>query len=618
MHSASASDVVAPIPDLANMHITPCVEPDLRQLAFDRFMYDFVSPDDPNRPPEEPADALWSFMPIIYENAAEGSCYRTVLDAVAYVNYANRCAAPQAMVLAEECMAKGINLISKMVTDKKMAATDETLCSVYILGVYENMTTVQRKGTFTAHQHGANALLQLRSIDEYYSNDTSAKLYEVAYCQMLLVNLQAAKRPPLPVEDVATVDNNLPSLYSNSNAYVVRLIWREANIHAQWHDIKHSSTLPTSRADLQDLLQSALDLETAFQAWEAEAPSAWRYHIEPNTPEARSRFDRKWLDLVLDCKGAPSEIHTYPNLKRCWIWGFYRTSWMFLLRDILEMINWMFRLPVQTPELASNDVQENADGLVSQCQLDPTHLGDVALRSQHAITTAHLLEVIEKSCSAILSNLTVPIIAKSEGDVSGMRGYVSLWPLGIMDAILASGLILDSHASAPTPDTQYPPHILLFTTTRQQPPVIVATSPEATPSTYPDSYATAPPFTELSKLPPKLPNEHSSSPPPCAPQAPPNSSTPSSAAHETAVKGHIFDSSPTHPFDLPTAHSQHDASRTIDVAARREWLNALLYYIATELGIKKALYVPVVEGFMHKVKPRVDGILGLGSGRRVA
>ncbi|KAH9881543.1 hypothetical protein IAQ61_000269 [Plenodomus lingam] len=607
-----ASDVVAPIPDLANMHITPCVEPDLRQLAYDRFIYDFVSPDNPNRPPDEPTDSLWAFIPVIYENAAEGSCFHTVFDAVAYVNYANRCSAPQAMVLAEECMAKGINLISKMVADKKMAATDETLCSVYMLGVYENMTTLQRKGTFIAHQHGANALLQLRSVDEFYSNPISAKLYEVSYCQMLLGNLQTAKRPPLHMKDVASVERHLPSLYSNTNVYVVRLIWREANIHAQWHDIKRSQSLPTSRADLQDLLQSALDLEAAFQAWEADVPRGWRYHMEPNTPGARARFERKWHELVLDCIGAPREIHTYPNLKRCWIWGFYRTAWMFLLRDILEMINWMFRLPISNLDPASNDVQDHTNAFISPYQLDPARLGDTALRTHHAIATAHLIDVLEKSCSAVFSNLTVPIIDKREGDLSGMRGYVSLWPLGVMDAILGSGLITDSNDSTPTLDLQstrqVSPPVPIPQQQQQQAPVILATE---TSSPYPDSYATAPQFTELSKLPPKLPVEHSSSPPPSAPQAPTNSSPrPPSAPHETASKGHIFDSGPAHPYDLPVAQLQRDASHTIDVAARREWLNRMLYFIATDLGIKKALYVPVVEGYMQKVKPKVDGILG--------
>ncbi|KAI8934318.1 hypothetical protein NX059_009056 [Plenodomus lindquistii] len=602
----TAADVPSPIPDLAYMRITPDVDPELRQLAYDRFVYDFVSPDDPRRPPDQPTDSLWAFTPVIYQMAAEGSCYRTVFDAVAYVNYANRCAAPQAMALAEECMAKGINLISKMVADKKMAATDETLCSVYLLGVYENMTTVQRKGTFIAHQHGANALMSLRSIDEFFSHPISGKLYEVTYCQLLLGNLQTAKRPPLPVQDVLKVENNLSSLYKNSNQIVMHLIWREAHVHARWHDIKRNSVLPRSRGDLQELLQTALDLEAAFQAWEAEIPPAWTYYAEPNTPETRSKFELKWQKLILDCVGAPSEIHTYPNLKRCWIWGFFRTTRMFLLRDILEIVTWMLRLPPKVLESTGADVQQSANAFTSSHQEDPACFGDEILRAHYAVTTAHLIRVIDVSCSAILGTMTTSMIAKRDGDLSGMRGYISLWPLGIMDAILASGLLSNANTSWPTQHTHQTPSI---TTPPQQPPIIISTPPQDTPSLTPEAYAAAPQYAELSKLPPKLPNESSASPPPDASQTPTNFPQPSSTPQDTPRKSHIFNSSPAHPNDQPIGQVQLDASHTIDITARREWLNTLLYYIATEMGIKKALYVPITEGFMQKVKPKVDTIL---------
>jgi hypothetical protein len=71
---------------------------------------------------------------------------------------------------------------------------------------------------------------------------------------------------------------------------------------------------------------------------------------------------------------------------------------------------------------------------------------------------------------------------------------------------------------------------------------------------------------------------------------------------------------PRHPYDSPFhPHIQGmnmPELKTIDVAAKREWLNSILYYIGTELGIKKALAVPVMEGYMPIVKPRVDEILG--------
>jgi hypothetical protein len=80
-----------------------------------------------------------------------------------------------------------------------------------------------------------------------------------------------------------------------------------------------------------------------------------------------------------------------------------------------------------------------------------------------------------------------------------------------------------------------------------------------------------------------------------------------------AKKGHLFDSSPAHPYDqsldLPPLDFGIPQPKRIDVAARREWLNRLLYYIS-ELGIKKALYVPLTEGYIPTVKPSIDRIMG--------
>lgn len=74
---------------------------------------------------------------MLYNRAAEDSCVATVVNAVAYVNFANRCNAPHAKTLGEESLGKGMLLLSKMIADREQAVTDEALCSVYLMGVYE-------------------------------------------------------------------------------------------------------------------------------------------------------------------------------------------------------------------------------------------------------------------------------------------------------------------------------------------------------------------------------------------------------------------------------------------------------------------------------------------------
>ncbi|KAF1940950.1 hypothetical protein EJ02DRAFT_213662 [Clathrospora elynae] len=618
--SGSADDQVqntyneaTPFIDLSKMTITPHLNPDFRRLAFERFVYDFVSPDSPDRPKNEPSDALWTFIPVLYQKAAEDSCLATAVDAVAYVNFANRCNAPHAEALGEECLGRSIAMLSKIIADKKLAATNEALLSVYLMGIFENLTSIQRKGTFIAHHHGANALLQLRTVEQYYSDQISARLYEVAYAQMLLGNLQSAKRPPVPTKDVVKAEEYLPSLYSNSNVFVIRLIWKEAMLHAKWHEVKQSPNPPACRLALQEILQTALELDGDFQTWETTVTPAWQYSMVPNTSEARSGYDMKWQRLMLECRGAPEEIHSYTSLKRCWIWGFYRTSRIFLLRDMLEILNWMFRFPEPAPPLVpvgSSRATTHASN--TQGQSVPSGLSDMTLRMHHSFATAHLVDIIEKNCSALISSFHVPIHLKSFDDVVGMRGYICIWPLGIMDAVLSSGLVPDmnapenpagtNHASTQASSFFQPSNVVLNS--------IPGTSNIPPPSTQPDnlnSYATAPQFSELSNIRPKSESG----------QIPMSANSPSDSTpvlDPTAKKGHIFDSSPAHPYDhpvdLPPLDTDVVKPRKIDVAARREWVNRMLYYIATELGIKKALYVPLTEGFMQTVKPSVDVILG--------
>ncbi|KAF1849787.1 uncharacterized protein K460DRAFT_300146 [Cucurbitaria berberidis CBS 394.84] len=605
------SDVNTSIVHFDELTIAPRVKPDILRLAYDRFIYDFVLPKSPNRPPDQPSDALFSFIPILYENAAEDSCLATVVNAVAYVNFANRCNAPQAEALAEECLGKGITMLSKVIADKILAGTNDTLCSVYLMGIYENLTIQQRQGTFIAHHHGANALLQLRSIKQYYSDSVSARLYEVAYAQMLLGNIQAGKRPPLPMRDDVSAEENSPNLYNNADFFIIRLIWKEAMLHARWQEVKQSPHPPINRSNLQELLHGALHLDSEFQAWETAIPPTWRYRIDPNTPENRATFDERWQKLILLSRGAPEDIHSYSTLKQYWMWSFYRTSRIFLLRDQLEILNWMFRLPEPDPLIVQTDAsQKESEPTTTPSKPTIMGLDNMTLRNLHSSATISMIKMIEESCAAILSSFTVPIYSKTIEDVVGMRGYVCLWSLGTMDSVLAAGLVPESMAPNTGDYSQMSP----FSQTASfasQAPVAYSTAPHSMQSAEQSPYGTNPQFPEPSNL---LPPEHHYSSPSISTSQDASHFTPPAAPptfDPTATTGHIFNDSPAHPYDLPvdlSALDINDTPKQLDVAAKREWLNSLLYYIGTELGIKKALCVPIVEGFMPKVKPRVDEI----------
>jgi hypothetical protein len=316
----------------------------------------------------------------------------------------------------------------------------------------------------------------------------------------------------------------------------------------------------------------------------------------PNTAEIRSTYDLKWQRLFLGSRGAPEEIHSYLTLKRCWIWSFFRTARIFLLRDTLEILNWMFRLP----DLSQFGSPNAPDTFVDRFSLG--RLQNASLRVHHSFTTLHLVNLIEKSCSSILGSFTVPVYGKSLDEVMGMRGYVHLWALGIMDAVLRSGLIPDSQA--PTiPQSQY---------RRSSNPdefpggPVLAASTENRRSSYACQPAKLSTYHSLTTV-PEIPQQNST-----VPAVSMISST--EGIPVPPRKTHVFDAVPPHPYDapiqFPALEFEIAKPRKMDVSARREWINCVLYYIATDLGIKKGLYIPLTEGMLPVVKASVNAALG--------
>lgn len=375
---------------------------------------------------------------------------------------------------------------------------------------------------------------------------------------------------------------------------MIQLLWREAKLHALWHEMKYGANPPTSRYELQELLQTALDLDVDYQAWEVMIPPMWRYQMQPNTPETRAEFDIKWRLLLLESEGAPGEIHKHISLKHCLIWGFYRTSRLFLLRDTLEILNWMFRMPEPGPSPQPSRKEKGREPSVG---LDSESLG-----RHHTLTTLHLINTIEKATSAILSNFIVPVEGKKMDDPMGMRGYVVLWPMGTMDSILSSGLVPELQPSTADPNGDY---YSLKTTSRTPGP------PVGAHAFYHDTSLAPLPKNEHS--PANASDQHSDFLP-MTPTSARSSPAPLSTRDTNAQRMHVFDSSPLLPNDrLSEAQLSSvgvKSPRIMDVAARREWINSMLYYIGSELGIKKALAVPTTEGYMSLVTPKVDEILG--------
>ncbi|KAF2736443.1 hypothetical protein EJ04DRAFT_575398 [Polyplosphaeria fusca] len=607
--------------NIGGLSIAKDSKAELRRAAYERLLYDFVILETPGHPAELPSDSLWDFIPHLYEKAAEGSCFKYTVDCVSYANYGARKASMQAQALAEEYIGKAITSVQKAIADPKQAKKDEVLASVYLLGLYENLTSANYTGAYLAHKEGANALLKLRTIREFYKDPISARLYEITFSQMLLGNLQTAKPPTMPIDDVIAARQDIPHMHNASGIYVIQLVHNEATLHAKWHELKCRSNAPSSREELFDILHEALELDADFQTWESTVPPVWKYETERNTPETRSKYSFQWTGLFLDSRGAPSEILRYTSLKKAWLWTFFRTTRLFLLRDCVEILNWMLKMPEPLPTQPG------------KFRIGRKALDDTTLTIHHAFCTTHLVNLIEKSCSAVLGHFVVPISGKSDNDVMGMRGYASLWCLGVVDAILRMGLAPDSGPPrSPSPPHQFRPPSA-FSSTPMPTPAMFRLPPQNQSPLYYNSQAAIPtpsdlpnldsippnPTDPMDLLPPYLSDTTPSPSIPTGPGAiaatqalasfesylprphtsptPPFSAPP--PAHNSLIRAWDWESSDLHEMAMPDpgppAQPAHTSSVTapqpskIDVVARREWIRGVLWYMGNDLGIKKAL-----------------------------
>ena len=138
IRSGSRTHPNAPVPDFNTLVINPAVkEDDLAHKAYERFIYDFVIYEDANVAAGEPENGFWDWVPPLFERAAEGSCLKITVRAVAYANFSARCNAPAVQGLADELMGKALKLLQGQLADKSLAVKDDTLAAVYLMGAYE-------------------------------------------------------------------------------------------------------------------------------------------------------------------------------------------------------------------------------------------------------------------------------------------------------------------------------------------------------------------------------------------------------------------------------------------------------------------------------------------------
>lgn len=408
----------------ATQHLTldKEIKTDLYRLAYNRFLFDFVIPNN-SADHDGPRDGFLGFLPSFYEQSSPDSCLFAAVSAVSFANFDGRFKSPEAKLLGSEYCGKALKLIQHAIQDYSQAKSDETLFAVYLLGIYENLTTATYNGSWIAHKRGAVALISLRD-PQQYNTPNGARLFDLVYVQMLMACFSANEEPPGSLENWADlIHSNAPGL-SVPGIRLTKVVYETAIIWAQWRNLKSMQprTSIENNIEAQLLAEKARALDMKFQAWEDALPDLWKFQSLKNTPNIHANFDLKWVRLLLDHPGAPPTIHIYGSLKRAFAWNFYRTSRLFLNRVLLDLNDTITSPPSSDHSMA-----------VSTGSMD-------CLDAEYQIT-----RLTEDVSASILCHFTVQIPSRSNlnspDDVCGMRGYVLLWPLVMIDNAIRAGVV---------------------------------------------------------------------------------------------------------------------------------------------------------------------------------
>ncbi|OCK91005.1 uncharacterized protein K441DRAFT_679886 [Cenococcum geophilum 1.58] len=324
----------------------------------------------------------------------------------------------KAGVNGSEYCGKALELIQHAIQDYSQAKSHEMLFAVYPLGIYENLTPATYNGSWISHKRGAVAPIGPQN-PQQYNTPNGARIFDLVYLQMLAKFMgcfSASEEPPGSQKNWADLTHsNAPGPFV-PRIRLTKIVYETAAVWAQWRNFESMRPGGSIENNVEALLLAEK------QAWKDSLPDLWRFQSLENTPNIYSNFDPKWVRLLLDHPEAPPTIHTHGPPKRAFAWNFYRTSRLFLNRVLLDLND-----TIASPPSSDHSMAVGTDSM--DC-LDAEY---------------QIFRLTEDVSASILCHFTIQILSKSNSsspnDVCGMRGYVLLWPLIMIDNAIRAGIV---------------------------------------------------------------------------------------------------------------------------------------------------------------------------------
>ncbi|KAL7916830.1 hypothetical protein GGI35DRAFT_434068 [Trichoderma velutinum] len=389
------------------------LRPSLQQMVQLRFFYDFASAQDRGIGRMGSLDQI----PQMMAASSPNSWFHSALSALSLANFGGRFKSQEAkdaaLVFYNNALGRFASVMSNSTGGKiKM---EEVLFGIFLLGIYEVMTSSDFDGIYAIHLRGAISILE-----HYWEGGEGRKRLDapcyapVLHMQTLIFCLSNNEPPPLFLADM-----NLHAT-SDPRSELTTLMYSTCQIRHKLAPQPSSFENKTLNEKLSQRrypqLQEAMDLDEALEGWFQRNTSheGW---ASTRSCDINIQSRPQWARELFNLPGAPREMLIYDSFLAALSTNLYRATRLLLNLSILECAH------------------TSADSLRSDTNTSRFN-GSIA-----SSTAALLMEIINDLCMAVPFMLQLTATGgtddpQSIDELYSLRGMLMLWPLAAAMACL--------------------------------------------------------------------------------------------------------------------------------------------------------------------------------------
>ncbi|UKZ74658.1 hypothetical protein TrVFT333_002328 [Trichoderma virens FT-333] len=330
------------------------------------------------------------------------------MSALSFANFGGRLKSQEAKNVAAVFYNNALGRFARVMSSSASGKTgaEQVLFGIFLLGIYEVMTSTDFNGIYAIHQRGAISILEHLWEGGKGRNRFDKPCYApVLYMQTLMYCLANKEPPPSFLADIQLHNNSDPRSELTALMYCACKLRHK---FAQQSSLLEKENLNEKPQGLYPLFQEAMDLDKALEEWhQRTSHSGWAF-TRSCFVNAQSR--PQWARELFSLPGAPKEMLIYNSLLAALSTNLYCSTRLLLNLSIIEWARTIVSSPLSTAGIS------------------------IFNESIATSTAALLMELINDLCMGVPFMLQLTAVGGMEDPQSieelySLRGILTLWPL---------------------------------------------------------------------------------------------------------------------------------------------------------------------------------------------